>query len=129
MMSSALEDFRRRQFAETPAVQAVWGGDSAGGASAAADAADVGQPDASRVVVHIDVDAFYAQVEELRNPALREQPLAVTQKYIVVTSNYPARARGVTKLMAITDARARCPELVCVCGEDLTPYRRLRRAA
>lgn len=36
-------------------------------------------------------------VEECRNPALRGQPLAVTQKYLVVTANYPARAAGVTK--------------------------------
>lgn len=38
-----------------------------------------------------------AAVEECRNPALRGQPLAVTQKYLVVTANYPARAAGVTK--------------------------------
>jgi nucleotidyltransferase/DNA polymerase involved in DNA repair len=36
-------------------------------------------------------------VEECRNPSLRGQPLAVTQKYLVVTANYPARAAGVTK--------------------------------
>ncbi len=41
----------------------------------------------------------------------------------VVTCNYPARAAGVTKLMAITEARARCPQLALVPGEDLSPYR------
>lgn len=44
-------------------------------------------------------DAFYAQVEEVRDPSLRERPLGVTQKYLIVTSNYPARRSGVTKLM------------------------------
>ena len=41
--------------------------------------------DARRVVVHFDVDAFYCQVEELRDPRLRERPTAVTQKYLIVT--------------------------------------------
>lgn len=81
-----------------------------------------------RIIVHIDVDAFYSQVEELRDPSLRGRPLAVTQKYLVVTCNYAARARGVTKLMATAAARSKCPELVCVCGEDLTPYRAASKA-
>lgn len=38
--------------------------------------------------MHVDVDSFYAQVEELRNPALRGRPVGVTQKYLVVTTNY-----------------------------------------
>ncbi len=41
----------------------------------------------------------------------------------VVTCNYPARAAGVTKLMATSAALARCPSLALVAGEDLTPYR------
>ena len=101
--------------------------------------------DTKRCVVHIDVDAFYAQCEEIRNPALKERPLGwccslllayrsfasltfyssagITQKYLLVTSNYPARKRGVTKLMGITEAQQQCPDLVLVSGEDLTPYR------
>lgn len=47
----------------------------------------------------------------------------ITQKYLLVTSNYPARKRGVTKLMGITEAQQKCPDLVLVSGEDLTPYR------
>jgi len=81
-----------------------------------------------RVIVHIDVDSFYAQVEELRDPSLPGRPLAVTQKYLVVTCNYAARARGVTKLMATATALAKCPELACVNGEDLTPYRSASKA-
>lgn len=82
----------------------------------------------ARAIIHVDVDAFYSQVEELREPSLRGRPLAVTQKYLVVTCNYAARARGVTKLMATAEARRKCPELACVSGEDLTPYRAASKA-
>ena len=78
----------------------------------------------ARVILHFDFDAFYAQVEELRRPELRSRPLAVTQKFLVVTCNYPARDRGVCKLMRITEAQLKCPELELVSGEDLTPYRK-----
>lgn len=54
------------------------------------------------------------QVEEVRNPTLRGRPVGVTQKYLVVTSNYEARHRGVSKLMGIQDAINKCPELVLV---------------
>ncbi|KAG2491453.1 hypothetical protein HYH03_010239 [Edaphochlamys debaryana] len=81
-----------------------------------------------RVILHFDCDCFYAQVEEVRNPELRQVPLGVTQKYIIVTCNYLARAAGVTKLMNIRDAKARCPALVLVSGEDLGPYRQASKA-
>lgn len=80
-------------------------------------------PDTSRVILHCDVDAFYAQVEEIRDPRLRSVPMAIQQKFICVTANYPARARGVGKLMVVAEAQKLCPELVLVSGEDLTPYR------
>ncbi|XP_029960529.1 DNA polymerase iota [Salarias fasciatus] len=76
-----------------------------------------------RVILHFDLDCFYAQVEMIRNPALRQVPLGIQQKYIIVTCNYVARERGVTKLMSVTDALEKCPELVLVRGEDLTHYR------
>ncbi|XP_028269213.1 DNA polymerase iota isoform X2 [Parambassis ranga] len=65
------------------------------------------------------------QVEMIRNPALRDVPLGIQQKYIIVTCNYVARERGVTKLMTVTDAKEKCPELVLVKGEDLTHYREM----
>lgn len=55
----------------------------------------------------LQLDAFYAQVEEVQDPSLRERPLGVTQKYLIVTSNYPARRRGVTKLMNIKEAKVK----------------------
>uniref|UniRef100_A0A8C9QQX1 Polymerase (DNA directed) iota n=1 Tax=Scleropages formosus TaxID=113540 RepID=A0A8C9QQX1_SCLFO len=76
-----------------------------------------------RVVLHLDMDCFYAQVEMIRNPALRAVPLGVQQKYIIVTCNYVARQHGVKKMMLVTDAKEKCPQLVLVSGEDLTRYR------
>ncbi|XP_054895218.1 DNA polymerase iota [Poeciliopsis prolifica] len=78
-----------------------------------------------RVILHFDLDCFYAQVEMIRNPELRDVPLGVQQKYIIVTCNYVARERGVTKLMSVTGAKEKCPELVLVKGEDLTHYREM----
>lgn len=46
--------------------------------------------------------------------------MGVTQKYLIVTCNYPARAVGVTKLMSIAEAKKKCPEIVLINGEDLT---------
>ncbi|XP_054628307.1 DNA polymerase iota isoform X2 [Dunckerocampus dactyliophorus] len=80
---------------------------------------------AHRVILHFDLDCFYAQVEMLRNPALRDVPLGIQQKYIIVTCNYVARQQGVAKLMSVTDAKDKCPQLVLVKGEDLTHYREM----
>ncbi|EDW24654.1 GL24261 [Drosophila persimilis] len=76
-----------------------------------------------RTIVHLDMDYFYAQVEEIRDPTLRTKALGIQQKNILVTCNYVARARGVNKLMLITEAQRLCPDLVLVNGEDLAPYR------
>ncbi|KAI7813232.1 DNA polymerase iota [Triplophysa rosa] len=78
-----------------------------------------------RVILHFDLDCFYAQVEMIQNPALRNKPLGIQQKYIIVTCNYVAREQGVTKLMSVTDAVEKCPQLVLVKGEDLTHYREM----
>ncbi|XP_039495219.1 DNA polymerase iota [Drosophila santomea] len=78
-----------------------------------------------RTIIHLDMDYFYAQVEEIRDPTLRSKALGIQQKNIVVTCNYVARAKGVTKLMLIAEAQRICPDLVLVNGEDLTPYRQM----
>ncbi|XP_036101272.1 DNA polymerase iota isoform X1 [Molossus molossus] len=79
----------------------------------------------SRVIVHVDLDCFYAQVEMISNPELKGKPLGVQQKYLVVTCNYEARELGVKKLMNVRDAKEKCPQLVLVNGEDLTRYREM----
>lgn len=63
------------------------------------------------------MDCFYCQVEELRDPRLSERPTAVTQKYLIVTANYRARAAGLGKLMSIDEAKRRCPEVVLISGQ------------
>lgn len=77
----------------------------------------------NRVIAHFDVDCFYAQAEILRQPQLRDQPVGITQKFLVVTCNYVARQCGVSKMVSIEEARRRCPDIVLINGEDLTPYR------
>ncbi|XP_026178448.1 DNA polymerase iota [Mastacembelus armatus] len=84
-----------------------------------------GSTPADRVILHFDLDCFYAQVEMIRNPALREVPLGIQQKYFIVTCNYVAREQGLTKMMSVTDAKEKCPQLVLVNGEDLTHYREM----
>lgn len=78
-----------------------------------------------RVIVHFDVDAFYAQFEEVAHPELKTKPLGVYQKTIIVTSNYVARAYGIKKCMLTTEAIKLCPNLVLVNGENLEKYRQV----
>ncbi|CAG5117633.1 unnamed protein product [Candidula unifasciata] len=79
----------------------------------------------NRTIIHFDIDCFYAQVEMLRNPGLQNKPLGIQQKNIVVTTNYIARKCGVPKSTFVSDAKKICPNLVLVCGEDLTNYRQM----
>ncbi|XP_007519299.2 DNA polymerase iota isoform X2 [Erinaceus europaeus] len=79
----------------------------------------------SRVIVHMDLDCFYAQVEMILNPELKGKPLGVQQKNLMVTCNYEARKLGVKKVMNIRDAKDKFPQLVLVNGEDLTRYREM----
>lgn len=76
------------------------------------------------VVILIDLNCFYAQVETLKDPSIAGRPVGVYQKHIVVTSNYLARSRGVKKCASIKAARAACPELVLRNGENLDDYRK-----
>ena len=66
--------------------------------------------DSSRVLIHVDVDCFYCQVEETRDRALIGKPLGVTQKNLVVTCNYEARSYGVSKLMTRSEVGLRPTE-------------------
>lgn len=69
--------------------------------------------DLSQVVVHIDCDAFYAAVEELDRPELKEVPFAVG-KGVLTTCNYHARRFGCRSGMAGFVAMKLCPQLICV---------------
>ena len=70
--------------------------------------------DLSRTFVHIDMDAFYAAVEILDNPELRDKPMAVGDNAMLCTSNYPARRYGVRAAMPGFIAKKLCPELIIV---------------
>ncbi len=61
----------------------------------------------------------------VHDPTLEFLPLIVTQKTIVATSNYVARARGVQKMCSLSEARAACPDVIVRNGENLDPYRQV----
>ncbi len=70
------------------------------------------------IVAHLDLDAFYAAVEELENPELRTQPLVVggdpRGRGVVATANYVARQFGIHSAMSATEALRRCPQAIFV---------------
>lgn len=67
-------------------------------------------------IIHVDLDYFYAQVEELDHPELKKKPFAVGGSYsgkgVVCTSNYVAREFGVKSAMPSFMAMKRCPQIV-----------------
>lgn len=78
--------------------------------------------DLSRLFLHIDMDAFFAAVECLRNPKLGERPMAVGGDSMLCTANYEARKFGVTSAMPGYIARRLCPQLVVI-PPDFEAYR------
>lgn len=77
----------------------------------------------TRVVCLFDLDCFYAQVKMVNEPSIRDKPVGVVQKYLVVTSNYLARSLGVGKMEATVKAVRTCPNLILRSGEDLSEFR------
>ncbi|SIP99457.1 DNA polymerase IV [Maribacter ulvicola] len=70
-----------------------------------------------RKIIHVDMDAFYASVEELDNPDLKGKPLAVggsEKRGVVSAANYEARKFGVRSAMSGFQARKNCPQLTFV---------------
>ena len=59
----------------------------------------------------------------VHNPELRAQPVGVRQKSLLVTTNYVARALGVPKMIKVSDAKQKFPDLVIIDGECLDSYR------
>jgi len=74
-----------------------------------------------RTVMHLDMDAYFASVEQQCNPALRGKPIAVIgsgARTVVTTASYEARKSGVKTGMTVFEVRRLCPEIVFVQGNN-----------
>ena len=70
-----------------------------------------------RNIIHIDMDAFFASIEQRDNSELRDRPIAVGfdgERGVVSTASYEARRYGVHSAMSVQIAKRRCPELINV---------------
>jgi len=71
----------------------------------------------TRKIIHVDMDAFYASVEQMDNPELRGKPLAVggnQERGVVAAASYEARKFGVRSAMSGKMAALKCPQLLFV---------------
>ncbi|KOS68186.1 DNA polymerase IV [Lysinibacillus contaminans] len=70
-----------------------------------------------RIILHIDLNCFYASVEQIYDPTLKGKPIAIAgnpkeRRGIIITCSYEARAKGVYTTMNVGEARRKCPELI-----------------
>lgn len=79
--------------------------------------------DTSRKIIHIDMDAFFASVEERDHPELKGKPVIIGHdprlsggRGVVSTCNYEARKYGVHSAMSSKEAYERCPQAVFIPG-------------
>ncbi len=89
--------------------------------------------DTSRKIIHIDMDAFFASVEERDNPELKGKPVVIASdprktggRGVVSTCNYEARKFGIHSAMSSKEAYERCPQAIFVSG-NYQKYREVGR--
>lgn len=79
-----------------------------------------------RKILHLDLDAFFCAVEEIRDPSLRGKPFAVggrpKARGVVASCSYPARQYGVHSAMPMSQAVRRCPQLIII-SHNFSAYR------
>jgi DNA polymerase IV len=74
-----------------------------------------------KIIVCVDMDAFFASVEQRDNPELRDKPIAVTgagERTVITTSSYEARGYGVKTGMTTYEAKRLCPQITFVIGNN-----------
>jgi len=74
-----------------------------------------------RNILHIDMNAFFASVEQRADPALRDRAMAVVgseKRGVILSPSYEARAFGVKTGMTYWEARQKCPELILEPAHD-----------
>lgn len=84
----------------------------------------------NRSIIHCDMDAFYASVEQLKNPQLKGKPVIVggspQSRGVVSACSYEARQYGVHSAMPLAEAQRRCPQAVFL-PVDFASYKRFSR--
>ncbi len=81
----------------------------------------------SRIIMHVDMNAFFASIEQRDRPCLRGQPVAITNGIkgsCIITCSYEARAFGIKTGMRFVEAKNKCPSLVR-CPSDPQKYTRV----
>lgn len=71
------------------------------------------------MILHVDMDAFFASVEQRDNPRLKGQPVAVSgrsKRSVVSTASYEARQFGIHSAMPLFQALRQCPQLIVLPG-------------